>query len=81
MFGPERAVQNSPPRGPRRRVEVTPPLGQVLTPGDDIWESKLFVFFIPLDLVATLLICELVPTHFETDKLALTRVTATPYTA
>ena len=33
LFGPERAVQNSPPRGPRRGVEVPPPLGQVLTPG------------------------------------------------
>ena len=39
LFGPERAVQNSPPRGPRRRVEVTPPLGQVLTPGDEIGRS------------------------------------------
>ena len=36
FFGPKRAVQNGPPRGPRRRVEVTPPLGQVLTPGDEI---------------------------------------------
>ena len=46
-----------------------------------IWESKLFVFFIPLDLVAAYLICELVPTHFAFDKLAPARVTATPYTA
>ena len=36
MFGPERAVQNGPPRGPRRRVQVPEPLGQVLTPGDEI---------------------------------------------
>ena len=39
LFGPERAVQNGPPRGPRRRVQVPEPLGQVLTPGDEIGRS------------------------------------------
>ena len=49
LFGPERAVQNSPPRGPRRGVKVT----------------KLFVSFIPLNLCAIGGTLELIPAHFE----------------